>query len=430
MNTKMLSTLSLFCCAFLLPASAQQLPENARMLLDQLPGKTIPQDLALLLPECTPDSVLSYTYLTPSDSILEERIIHQKYGEDAIAVYTYQLDQPLLLSTDSSVYDALGRTIFNEQWEYDDLLEELVFSERTFYYPHGNSAVLHDSIIVYDLSFVSGTIEPDTKTIFTFGPNDRVEEEEEFYYDGSSFVTDRKAVYYYDGDKIDHVEVYTWTGSDYELEFDSEYTYDSNDSLSTIIQTEVASGLPNSKTEYTYDPAEGTTRIELSGWDENAGDWELLLYALIDLDESGRVEATETGFIFFGLGFRYEYTYLASSPCIWFSQIFFSSDFQNWEFAGTSYYFPNTPPSSASAVADLPWTLSPNPAADRFWVTLPEGDQTFTHFQLVNMLGQTALQGVCNYPVTEIGLQGIKAGAYTLVLQGKKGVVSRKVIVR
>lgn len=409
------------CCWLVSPAFGQQLPSMAKDLLEKhhSPGKIVQ------LPVCSPDSVLSFVYATPSDSTLDQRTVYKKYGDETVASYVYQIDPPILMSYDSTIYDAMAREILNELWEYDESDEMLVFEHRTLYYPRGATALV-DSVVEYRISFSSGEVEPYAKTVNVFGPGNQLQEVQEFYWD-DEFLPDSKEVYYYGPEElVDHIEYFYWDGTEFVLEYNTVYSYDGNDSLVLMLETEVATGSPASKTEFIYNPAEYATRMEISLWDGDAEDWVLFYYLVTDNDEMSRPEALETGIIFFVvIGVRTEIEYIGDSPCPWYAKAYVSDDFQTWEFTNTQYFFPNYV-SSIYEPLTYDWKIFPNPATGEVQISFPKGDEPFTRFSLINTLGQTSLQGECRYPFTGIDIATLNSGAYFLVLYGEKGVVAKK----
>jgi len=421
MIPKILIPLFLWCW-LASPAQSQDLPA---WLQDQVEKRFSP-DQIVQLPLCTPDSTLSYTFDSPVDSTLSSRTIFYKYGNETVTTRIYQIDPPALTGIDSTIYDALARPVFRDIWEYDDWDESLYFEGRTIYFPRGTT-MLNDSLIEYE-GLSPEEAEPYSKIVNAYGPDDQILEEVLYYWNGE-FYPGTRTVYIYDEEgKIGEVQTFGWyIPQGYWMQTASTvYTYDSNDSLITMVETDVTNGKLVSQTLFTYDFEESSVHEYYYSWNEETGQWELFSFLATFYDEFKRPVMVEGLFFIFAI--RLEIAYIGETNCFFYDKIFLSEDFETWELASAAYYYPNYI-NATYGPPEYNWEIFPNPATGEVQVLFPEGDLGFSRFSLVNLLGQTDLQGEFRHPATGIDVSSVTPGTYFLVLYGRNKIETKKIVV-
>jgi hypothetical protein len=402
---------------------------------------------------CEPDSIHGYGFSTPTDSVLGQRQIFKKYGSTASATYTYEFTtSPLqLYSIDSTAFNGAGQPVFNELWEFDYDSNAVLIEERLFCYPHTGTVqtdyffpadilnsiaptahygVAFDSVILYRKSFFTGLMEPDEKTINVYYPSGQLQEEQIFSWDAfgsmSWFPSSKSNYFYTPSGRTEHVEVYDWNGIDFVLQSIAEYSYDVNDSLTTVISTNEITGLPEQKLDMVYDLAANVTSATFYGWDNVGQEWVESFYLLGDFDAQGRLELMEVVFNFFGSsdGIRFEFVYLDNSSCPWYSKIYEQESGGDWVFVGKNYYFPNFITSTYSPEA-LEWSAYPNPAKDGIWVKAPQG----TFLQISTMQGVVLYRGFASGTKEYIDLKNAPHHLFLTARQGET-IATRIIIVQ
>ncbi|HZV70683.1 MAG TPA: thiol protease/hemagglutinin PrtT [Saprospiraceae bacterium] len=116
---------------------------------------------------------------------------------------------------------------------------------------------------------------------------------------------------------------------------------------------------------------------------------------------------------------------------------------------GTLYFFeaPYFPGQTGSYLLDLHITRSattatneldaeqniqiyPNPATDIVHIDLSDADKKFEHIKLVNLLGQVvAYQAIDDQEMIDVPVRDYTAGMYSLILESRDGIVSKKIII-
>jgi hypothetical protein len=420
-NEKIMKKSSLFLFALLLgflEINAQNLKGFSAKILQVVPNAE--KDMSNFYGiSCDPDSILGYGFITPTDSVLGQRKIFKKYGNTAKTIYTYDIinGAPLqLYSVDSTTLNAAGQPIYNELWEFNEDSSAIVFEERLFCYPHDGSVqkdyffpeyilniidpnshdnVAFDSVILHKKSFFTGLMEPVEKTVNMYTTSGQLEEVHLFDWDafGSMdwFPTSRMKYFYTPSGRTDHVEEYDWNGIEFILKGNTQYTYNSSDSLILALSTNVQTGMPSDKLELVYDAASKSTTAIFYTWDTNGQQWVLGLNLLGEFDTENRLEKIEFVSNFLGTtdGFRYEYIYLGNSTCPWYAKIYELESGGNWGFIGKFYYFPNM--FTSTHEYEVPkWAVYPNPSNGDIWVTAPIG----TNLRITNMQGVELFRGV------------------------------------
>ncbi len=400
---------------------------------------------------CASDSIHGYAFSTPTDSFLAQRQIFKKYGSTATAIYTYQYTtSPLqLYSIDSTAFNGTGQPVLNELLEFDEDSNAIVIQERLLCYPHTGTVqtdyffptdilnfiapaahygVAFDSVILHTKSFFTGLIEPDEKTIYVYSPSGQLQEKQTFFWDAfgsmSWYLSSKMNYFYTPSGRIAQVEESNWNGIAFVLQSTSEYSYDGNDSLTTVISTNETTGLPEEKLDMVYDLAANSTSATFYGWDEAGQQWVESLYLLGDYNAQGRLEVMEFVLNFFGStdGFRYEFVYLDDSPCPWYIKIYEQTTGGNWTFNGKYYYFPNFITATHSPEA-LEWSVYPNPTKDGISIKAPQG----TFLQISTMQGVVLYRGFASGIGEYIDLKNAPNQLFLTVSQG--GTTATRIIV-
>lgn len=369
--------------------------------------------------QCDPDSIIFYGFISPEDSVVSLRRIFRRYGEVSRAIYEYEfVDDTEVLklgSIDSTLYDNAGRPILNEIREFDFDSSALLLEERTIYFPHEGSVIKDysflehmvnelnfvegdfvdfDSAIVYRRDFFTGNLLPYQKFIHTFSGEGRLEEMYHFNYsefDMSWFPVSKSEVLYTPSGRIAEIVESTWDGiNDYNVSSTSAYTYDSNDSLLTVILKNNITGSFREKLEMSYDNTQNASTALVFTWDENLGDWFLALRLYGVFDDQSRLEKYELDINFFGSAesSRNEYKYIGNSSCPHYIDAFYFEDGE-WVFTARIYFYPSMMTSVYEAAIPQ-WNAYPNPANEGIWIEAPIGSQV----QVSTIQGFTIYNGI------------------------------------
>lgn len=377
--------------------------------------------------DCRPDSLLSYTFTSPTDSTLNAKSIWRYDGDDAEVHYFYNGDPLLLNGIDSTVYDALGRIVLETSWTFDADSNKFLVDYLTLYFPHGNTTQ-YDSTLNY-YPDADGILQPSDKRAFFFDANNRVTEFRD--YNWSSFDNNwspagAQAVYSYTpSGKVSKLAHNLWDGSNWYPSSEEVYSYDAKDSLTLIVTNDFGAGIPVHKEEFGYDETEQTTWSTSYSWDEQTQSWVEDFYYLYDYDAQGRVEKFEYSYSFFGFTYagRVIYVYAGNSDCPWFTLDYSSQDGQNFDLSGKSYYFPNTPTGTQNPEAATEWTAYPNPASEYLWLEAPAGRPV----RLVDLQGRTLYSGLTQGK-EQLSLKGARGACLLWIGEGKK-TTSRLIVV-
>lgn len=365
---------------------------------------------------CDPDSIHGYIYEPTIDSVLVFRQIYKRDGIESTTIYTYTGIPQMLEAKDSTVFDLMGRPIFNELWEFNEDSMFIVLSERSYSFPHDGNVisevpdfistigkildptfkdfVAFDSLILYSRDFFTGNLIVEEKTVNIFSPEGRIIENQIYNWDAfgtMDWYLYSKSLYFYDANgRLDRTEDYIWNGIDLTLRTSEDYTYNAQDSLTTVLTTNEESGLPEEKLDITYDIVEGTIILTSSGWDPDAMEWISFFSILLDYDDLGRVEVLELFFDFLGSqsGTRVEYIYLMDEPCPDHANIYNLDELGEWVLE-IKYYFDPVTISSTDLSEAVQYSVYPNPASGGIWIDVPAG----LNMQLTSLQGEILYQG-------------------------------------
>lgn len=367
---------------------------------------------------CDPDSILFFGFMTQDDSLLGIRRVYHKYGDVSRAIYEYEfVDDTGVLklgSIDSTVYDQSGRPVLQEMWIYDIDLNVMRLNERIVNDPHNGvinkdySFVDHvysalnfiegefadfDSSIVYRPDF-SGNMQPAHKTIQSYnseGHPASIIRYIYFEFNMEWLPYSRQEFFYTPSGRIEKVENSSWNGiNDFYLTSTSIYTYDSIDSLQTVISTNNQTGVPVEKLEMIYDFSQNATTAHGFAWDEATGEWVEAIRIYGEFDQQPNFKIIEFEFNFFGETFalRYEYNYPGYGSCPRFVDGYSRVD-NEWVFGSRIYFYPFLS-TSTRELPTLQWSVYPNPAIEGIWIEAPTGSE----IQLSTIHGKVIYTGL------------------------------------
>ncbi len=418
-----MKNLILYCsCVFLIysnEVNGQNLIQIAEKLSSQKFGSgTRLNDFRT--PGCDPDSIIFYGFISPEDSVVGIRRIFRKYGNLSTAVYEYEfVDTSGIIklgSIDSTVYDNSGRPILNEVWLFNYDSSRLILDERTIFYPHEGSInkdysflehlvnelnfyegdfVDFDSAIVYRPEFSTGIMKPRNKIVHSYTPEGRLTAINEFNYFEFSMAWSpwtKRDVSFTASGRINKIEQSSWDGVDYILSSTSVYTYDSNDSLQTILSTNNLSGSPQEKLEMTYNNLHNASTAVAYTWDETMNDWTEVLRLSGDFDDLSRLSILDLEFNFFGDSetSQYVYKYNGDASCPQYVDVYYFEDGE-WFFSSRIYLYPSTITSVHNpAIPD--WKAYPNPVNEGIWIEAPIGSEV----QISSIQGKIIYKGMIN----------------------------------
>lgn len=371
-------------------------------------------------PGCDPDSIIFYGFISPEDSVVGIRRIFRKYGGISTAIYEYEfVDDTGILklgSVDSTVYDNAGRPILNEIWEYDFDSTALLLKERTIFHPHEGNVIKDysflehmlnelnffegdfvdfDSAIVYRPEFSTGIMLPYNKKVHSYSQEGRlhiVQNYNYFEFNMSWSPSTHREVFYSTSGRIEKIEESSWNGNAFTLVSTSLYSYDSRDSLVTILLTNNLTGLLQEKLDMSYDNLHNATTAVASTWDETTNDWTEVLRMLGDFDNQSRLSILELEFNFFGDSetSQYVYKYNGDASCPHYIDVYYFEEGE-WVFGSRIYFYPSTTTSVHDAA--IPgWKVYPNPASEGVWIEAPIGSEV----QIASIQGKIICKGIIN----------------------------------
>ncbi|MBC7775780.1 MAG: hypothetical protein H7246_10120 [Phycisphaerae bacterium] len=328
---------------------------------------------------CHPDSILLYQNFPIGDSTLIEKMVW-RYSDTCIVRYDY-------LVIDSTVLDALGRSILNEVLAYPQLLPV----KRFVFYPHG-ATNQNDSVYTYETFQPNGAIFLSYKALNFFNANDQIQELQYYSWDGNSntwYPTLRRIYGYTPTGKLSQIQYASWGGS-WNPDFLQVNTYDANDSLILEYQTDLITNRPSSKVDYFYNTAEHNILRRYYFWDDGSMSWQYQYYFLEDFDALGRYEVYETAGPHNPYPVRTIYTYVGDNDCPFFSNDYGWSFPSGWFYQGRYFYFPNGKVATHEpAGAAVQWTAYPNPVGEWLWLEVPAGNRV----QLTDLQGRILYTG-------------------------------------
>ena len=362
---------------------------------------------------CEPDSIVSYFFLSPIDSMNAGSKIFHQYDGDAKAIYTYEFKD--LVSIDSTSFNGLGQPVYNEYHEFSADSNAIVLKERSFCYPHAGTVqpnfffpeeitkftepsfkdgVAFDSLETHIKSYVTGLMEPYKKKLFEYSPSGKLKTEQSFQWsqiDMSWHPSSKMTYYYTAAEQLDSVEKYEWNGTNLVLETTYKPTYDANDSLKTLTATNIATGIMDGKLELSYNTAENTTTALVYEWNESTQQLIETIYAFADYDASGKlevVELVEKPMGVFEDGLRVEIVYLNNSLCPWYYKVYEQSSGGEWNLIGKLYIYPNyiTNINEVKIPQSIFYAHAENSG---IWVTAPQD----TRLQITNIQGAVLYNG-------------------------------------
>jgi hypothetical protein len=408
---------------------------------------------------CDPDSIHGYFYEQTMDSLLVYRQIYERNGTESTTVYTYNGIPQMLESRDSTVFDMMGRPIFNELWEFNYDSMFIVLSERTYSFPHDGNViseipvfmstivrilnpsfkdnVAFDSLILYSRDIFTGDLAIEEKTVNHYSSKGLITETQVFNWDAfgtMDWFLYSNLFYYYDANgRLDYTEEYIWNGVDLTLSTREEYFYNAQDSLITVLTTNQMSGLSEQKVDIIYDNAAGTITMSTAGWDPDDMEWITFLSIILEYDELGRVEAMELIFDFFGSlnGDRVEYKYIMDDPCPDHAIIYDYDENGLWQLVG-KYFFDPVTISSTDLSEVVRYDVYPNPATSEVTLALPQ--ELPDHDLLVSVLsysGQVLRQQSYLHPSIRFDTTGLPPGLYYVTVHRNGSLVGvEKLVVK
>lgn len=401
---------------------------------------------------CNPDSIVVFYFDNQSDSTLGNKQIFFKYGDVSEAVhyygYNYVSEMIELNAIDSTVFDNEGRPTLNEFWEYDYDSTRLVLEQRFQYYPHeGNilkdysffedmlneinyekgEFVDYDSVIVYEKDFFTGLLVPEEKRIHVYSQEGYLKEAYEFSYaefNMSWIPTTKQDVYYTPSSRIDKIEISDWDGiSNYTLSSTSIYTYDSNDSLVSILLTNNLTGQPEQRMDMSYNISQNSTDSKVYFWDGNNNSWLEVIQIFGEFDHLDRLKILELKVDLFGTEeYRSEYVYNGDEGCPFYINAF-EMDGGIWNFYGRIYFYPFIF-TSIYEIDILEWSAYPNPTNDGIWVEAPIGSKV----QIATLVGTIIYKGQITDEREFISLNQINTQVI-LTIQNDSSISSRLIFV-
>jgi len=382
----------LFTLALTCPAYAQHLPISVQQAMDK---KQIFGDVWQPLTDrsgCQIDSVITYEYSSPTDSIPTRRNYVYYYGGSATVYYYYEGTATVPESIDSLVFNASGQRIQEDFYYFNFDSNKLVLNYRILLSPHGNTT-LDDSEIVYVLDFSTGALMLVQQSINLFDSNDRIVEVQTSIWDASTSSwqpASNQTFAFTPTGKQDSSIISNWNGQNLAPSYLIQYAYDANDSVVLALVTFLPNNTPSSKIEFTYDLTEHSTLYTNSYWENNT--WVAQQFSLNDYDSLGRLELQQdiSQFPDTTFGYRTVNIYVPNTNCRWFQPSYDSPDGINWIFKDKTYYYFNAVSATQSPADPLAnWSVYPNPTSDHLWLEAPAGSLV----RIFDLQGRTLYTG-------------------------------------
>jgi len=392
---------------------------------------------------CLPDSTKQYNFSSPTDSVLNNKVAWHYNGNDKVARFYVNFGPVLqLLVIDSIIYDDLDRLTFQETKTYFADSSNLVLTYRVHNFFHG-AGTQYDSSITYRYNYSYNLFLPGTKITQSFDANNRVTESDYYTWDnfdhawsfGSHTVftytpagkitqsetetwlgSKTRTVYTYTpSGKIAQVQDDSWDGQMWVPQLRRANSYDANDSLVLILNTNLVSNMLVYKGENIYDvPAHRTEKRYINydpttGLEANSGK------SVEILDNLGRVQQSESYSTIQGetSASRSDFIYVGNSTCIRYFNAY-NLVAGEWKFTYRTYYFSDYSVTTQEPAAIAAWSVYPNPAQDWLWLDAPAGSR----FQLFDLQGKLLKSGVAQGH-EQLALPGINGTLLLMVGEGK-----------
>jgi Secretion system C-terminal sorting domain len=376
---------------------------------------------------CVPDSILSYTYASNTDStFVGYSDLTENTDDNSVDTKSYRVNslnnQLYLTNKNRSVFNDQNNVIYSEFIGYGTTGIENFGGKTDFFL--NPITQKEDSIISYNKITNTTMWEKTFKTANTHNANGQLIETLDYYWVGNNWAFNTKTISLFGtNNKISTFNSYLWSNS-WELKNSRIFTYDNNDSLAQVLLIELPSGDTISKEVYTYTNL--TTKVETFNWNTDSQTWVFNSFYNFDLDSKSRNTHFEyfyqSGIVTNGGIFDYYYG-ATDEDCLSLlkSQVLNNG---NLEDIAKDYFIYDTSIPTKTPLKDENWSIYPNPNDGIFEINAPLGSS----ISISNSIGTVILSQKCVKIKSLVNLTQFPAGFYSILIKNGNKYEIKKMV--
>ncbi len=424
-----MSFLCAMICVLSLPVFAQNRFDSLKDgLRRHLPNRR--PTVAERGPDCVIDSVLTYGFISPTDSVLFGKAYFYYYGSAAETRYVYEIEnaQFVLQNIDSTRFDALGRRVLHQYSRIDFSTNIVKIRDRTLYYYRGNTDLL-DSIITLEPEFLTGIVKNKERERFIYDSNDLADTLTYAFWDdfAQNFFENKYLVLAYDNTNklVKSVLRYNFSSIPYET---TTYHYNNFDSVSLVLIYNNITNQNVEKDSFVYDLVANSRTAFGFRWNPDLQDWVFGARLFYDYNDTGTISILEIVYTFFEdiEGIRFEYKYLPNSECLDYADVYFKEGTADWIFTAREHYWTDYQVSiNEGASLSSKGMIYPNPSDGVFTIDNPSECTV----QIFNMNGVMVYEDLHKSSLKKVSC-ALNPGIYVIKIRDVNQVYSRKLLVR
>jgi hypothetical protein len=380
---------------------------------------------------CLPDSVITYTLADNGvDSIVASKVYSTYNSNGDLTKQTnYELNNDVLSLFSETRYTYNAQNVLINEESYSlDFNNELILNNCTKYYPKGNSTTELDSIVTFETSL--GQFNRTDKTEYTYDASGLLTKTISYDWDESiGWIPTNKQEFAYSASNkpISFIE-FEWNDPNWDAVNQTDYTYDSLDSLTQFVSTDLLTNQATTRAILTYNTAENSTNTLIEIWDGSA--WVLLFNTFLDNSTAGQIEQLDAFFDlpgFFTFGNRSVYVFPSGNDCAAFSNLYISENNIDWIYLGRAFYYYNgsTIPTNTLINNGLELKTTPNPFTNNLIVST----EIDSEIKVYSTTGTLLLESKSKDENTVLNTETLPIGTYFIVVN-KNGKSERKMVVK
>jgi hypothetical protein len=407
--------------------NAQTLPIQLQNVIDKI-KQNIPNHRAALdrnaPPMCLPDSVKTYTYLSPNDSTLtkyEYLTWDEVENKKTRKIYALSPNVGFYLSTEiTSIIDDDGFQLENSIVVFQES-GNILFGSKSVYFK--NATLLeNDSVIISNFNPNSLAFEPVSKSVLYFdGMGRQIASFISIFQNNEWVYISKVAFIYGSNDKLAKLVNYNWQNN-WVLTSTDEYSYNQVDSLAQILTLSSPSG----DSLFRIDLAFGALNI-VDVFNKLPSDlsWNHVAKYTYLLDNKKRITHENTDNISQLFIVDNDYVYGATNEDCLALYINEASSNQEPSTLLKSYYYYNSFIATNEKPQKSPWNIAPNPNNGNFEINAPEGSD----ISIYNSIGQLVWHKKVLETNNQVKMDHLPTGLYSVILQNTGKIEVKKMVI-